>query len=351
MFHHPFWQEPEEDFEPEVNIFEEKELGPLNLKNRLIRSATWEGLAGQDGSLNGDIIRIYEELAAGGIGAIITGFTGVSESDDVLQGKMRLSDDRLIPQYKELTDRVHQNGCLILAQLALGNYVKNGENVEIDDLTLEDIETVKKLFADAAERAWKAGFDGIQIHAAHGYFLSRFYSPYYNHRKDEYGGSSLRRAGILAEILDEIRKRVSELAVIIKLNFSDGVEGGLTLSDALTAGMLLADHQIDGIEVSATDSSRKNIQIPYDEGYFKDYALSLKSVSDVPVILVGGHRTMESMEEILRNESADFLSLSRPLIREPDLPEKWKQDREYTARCISCNACFTTYGRRCVFKG
>lgn len=197
MSYNPFWSE--DDFEEEVNIFEEAPLGGLQLKNRLIRSATWDGLAEPDGSLNEEIYRIYEELAAGGVAAIITGFTGVTENDDVLPGKMLLTDDRLIPQYKELTDRVHQQGCPIFAQLALGNYIRDGKNLQIDDLTSEDIEELKRMFADAAERAWKAGFDGVQFHAAHEYFLSRFFSPRYNHRKDEYGGTSVRRAKILAD--------------------------------------------------------------------------------------------------------------------------------------------------------
>ncbi len=348
MFENPFWSE--DDSEKEVSIFEEAALGRLKLKNRLIRSATWEGLAEPDGSLNEDLFGIYEELAAGGIAAVITGFTGVSEEDKTLPGKMLLSNDRVIPQYKELTNLVHQHGCLIIAQLALGDFIRDGNAVEIDDMTSEDITTLKSLFADAAFRAQQAGFDGVQFHAAHEYFLSRFYSPRYNHRKDEYGGTSVRRARILAEILDAIREKTPELPVLVKINFSDGGEGGVTLSDALTACMLLADHQIDGIEVSASGSSRKNIQLPYDEGYFKDHALALKSVTDVPVIVVGGHRTMEGMEEILKNESADFFSLSRPLIREPDLPAKWQKERDYPAQCISCNTCFTRPGCRCVFK-
>ena len=344
----PFWSD--DDLEENVTLFEEVPLGRLTLKNRLIRSATWEGLAGPDGSLNEDIYQIYEELAEGGSGAIITGFTSVSDEDDVLEGKMRLSDDSLIPQYQQLTERIHKHGCPVFAQLALGNYIKDGNSVRVDDMTPEDIQDVIRLFADAADRARQSGFDGVQFHAAHLFFLSRFYSRYYNHRKDEYGGTSVKRARILAEVLDAIKDRVPEMTVLVKLNFTDEIEGGVTISDALTAGMLLSEHHIDGIEVSGTDSSRKNIRVPYDEGYFKDFALSLKSVTDVPVILVGGHRTVESMEEILRNESADFFSLSRPLIREPDLPKKWEKDHSCIAQCISCNTCFTRPGCRCVFN-
>lgn len=348
MLNNEFWED--EGLREDLEIFQEAGLGRLKLRNRLLRSATCEGLAAPDGSLNEEIYRIYNQLAEGGIAAIITGFTSISEEDDALDGMMRLSGDALIPQYKELADNVHDRGCILFSQLALGNYYRGGNRVEMDDLSISDIEQLKQLFADAAERAGKAGFDGVQLHMAHHFFLSRSFSPLFNHREDDYGGTSMRRARLLTEVLDAVRERVPEMTVICKIDVSDGVEGGLTLSDVLTVCMLLTEHGIDGIEVSAVDSARKGISIPYDEGYFREKALAAKSVTDVPVILVGGNRTMDSMEDMLKNEETDFFSLSRPLVREPDLPEKWKTDSKYVSRCISCNSCFSTPGRRCVFR-
>ena len=347
MDNNEFWKE---GLREDVRIFEEAGIGGLKLRNRLLRSATCEGLAGPDGSLNEELYGIYDALAEGGAGALITGFTGINDSDDALEGMMRLSADGLIPQYKELVDRVHERGCLIFSQLALGNYYIEGKPVEIDDLPAEGIEEIRQLFADAAERAEEAGFDGIQLHMAHHFFLSRSFSPLYNHREDDYGGTSVKRARLLAEVLDAVRERVPDMAVICKIDFTDDMEGGLTMSDALTVSMLLSDHGVDAIEVSAVGSARKGIRIPYDEGYFKENALAVKSVTKVPVILVGGNRTIDSMEDMLKNEDTDFFSLSRPLIREPDLPKKWEEDRSYAARCISCNTCFTTSGHRCVFR-
>lgn len=348
MIQNDYW---EDEWDEEVELFEEVPLGRLTLKNRLIRSATLEGLADADGFIGDDVYARYKELAEGGSAAIITGFTGVTADDDCLDGMMRLCDDQVIPQYRKLTDLVHEQDCMIFAQLALGKYISEGKEKEVDELTAEDFEKICTLFADAADRAAQAGFDGVQLHMAHHFFLSRCHSPLFNHREDLYGGTSERRARILIDVLDAVKARVPELTVLCKINFSDEAgEEGLTLSDVLTAGMLLSEHGIDGMEVSAQGTSKKDIEVPYEEGYFKDYALSLKSVTEVPIILVGGIRTVASMEEILRNENTDFFSMSRPLIREPDLPNYWKENKEYRPMCISCNACFSTPGHRCTFK-
>ena len=181
-------------------IFETIELNNLKLKNRLVRSATWEGIAGIDGGIDDRAYQIYDELAKGGAGLIINGFTSVSDNDRYFGGMMRLSNDELIPQYKKLTDIIHKNNCAVIAQLALGAYYKNGEQVEPDEMTVDDIKEVIKEFVNAAKRAEKAGFDGVQIHAAHFFFLSRFISPLVNHRTDNYGENTENRSRILDKV-------------------------------------------------------------------------------------------------------------------------------------------------------
>lgn len=174
-------------------IFDPIQLNYMAVKNRLVRSATWEGTANPDGSVTEEAYEIYEELAKGGVGAIITGFTSVALHDYYFDGMMRLCDDSLIPQYKKLTDIIHKENVPVITQLALGAYYreKNGRymQVEPDDMTEEEIHYVIRQFIDASIRAKKAGFDGVQIHAAHFFFLSRFISPAVNHRKDAYGGT------------------------------------------------------------------------------------------------------------------------------------------------------------------
>ena len=179
------------------NLFEAVELNNLRVKNRLIRSATWEGIADFDGSIGENTYKIYRELAKGGIGAIITGFTSVSSDDFYFGGMMRLSDNNLIPQYKKLVEIIHSEDCAAISQLALGAfYDKNGVEVGENDLSTENVREIIKMFVDAAIRAEICGFDGVQIHAAHFFFLSRFISPRVNGRTDEFGGSTEARAKI-----------------------------------------------------------------------------------------------------------------------------------------------------------
>lgn len=196
-------------------VFEAVKLGNLSLNNRLVRSATWEGIARSDGSVTGQATAIYDELAAGGVGAIITGFTSVALHDYYFGGMMRLCDDALIPQYKRLTDTIHAHGTPVITQLALGAYYREAAGrymqAEPDDMTADEIRLVIRQFIDAAVRAEKAGFDGVQIHAAHFFFLSRFISPAVNHRKDEYGGTLENRSRILIEILQGIREAAPSL--------------------------------------------------------------------------------------------------------------------------------------------
>ena len=220
-------------------VFEQAALGNLILRNRLVRSATWEGLAGPDGGIPEALLTQYEELARGGVGAVITGFTSVSSQDVYFSGMMRLSEDALIGQYRRLAEGVHAGGCPVVAQLALGAYYRAGVQTEPDGMTVEEIRRVEDWFIQAARRAQEAGFDGVQIHAAHFFFLSRFISPAVNHRRDEYGGSTENRARILRRILAGIRACAPGLHVSVKINCSDFTPGGLEEEESLAVCRLL----------------------------------------------------------------------------------------------------------------
>ena len=259
-----------------------------------------------------------------------------------------------MPEYTRLADIVKNHGVRVLTQLALGAYYVKGADgryreVDIDAMSEADIARMIGMFVAAGARAARAGFDGVQIHAAHFFFLSRFISPAVNHRKDRYGGSSAARASVLLEILKGIRREAPGLHISIKLNSSDFLPGGLTEADALETGRLLAENGIDSIEVSGNGTSRQGIRTPDDEAYFGLFAMRLAEVVEVPVILVGGLRSRKVMELLLRNSRIALLSLSRPLIRQPDLPRLFAAGRAEKADCISCNACYRTDGPTCVF--
>ncbi len=240
-------------------IFEPVKLNHMELKNRLVRSATWEGIANLDGSVTEEAYEIYEELAKGGVGAIITGFTSVSLHDYYFDGMMRLCDDALIPQYRKLTELIHAEGIPAITQLALGGYYRETDGrylrVEPDNMTTDEIRFVIRQFTEAAIRAEKAGFDGVQIHAAHFFFLSRFISPAVNHRSDEYGGSTENRARILLDIMDGIRKAAPGLHVTIKITCSDFTYGGLAEDECLSICRMLDEAGIDSIEISGNGTS------------------------------------------------------------------------------------------------
>ena len=333
-------------------LFDAVELNNLHLKNRLVRSATWEGIADFDGSIGENTYEIYRELAKGGVGAIITGFTSVSTNDFYFGGMMRLSDNKLIPQYKKLVEIIHAEDCAAIIQLALGAfYDKNFVEVSENNLSTENVREIIKMFVDAAIRAEICGFDGVQIHAAHFLFLSRFISPIINHRTDEFGGSIENRAKILLEILRGIKKSAPKLHVTIKINSSDFTSGGLDENESLFICKMLFNAGIDSIEVSGNGTSVGGIKAGVNEGYFADFAAKLADEVKIPIICVGGWRSRQVMEEFLNKTHVELISLSRPLIREPDLPKKLFADKNCVSKCVSCNACYRTPAHRCIFKG
>lgn len=250
---------------------------------------------------------------------------------------------------------MHAGGVPILAQLALGNYrrpVDLGEYDEVDPdcMTLDDIRRVEDMFVSAAVRAGKAGFDGVQVHVAHFFFLSRFVSPAVNHRTDAYGGSPENRARIVTEIVRRIRDEVPGLHVSAKVNSNDFTYGGLEERGAMEICMELVRAGIGSIEVSGNGTSVSGVRAHRDEGYFGRFAAELAERTDVPVILVGGFRAKDTMEKWLAETGIAAISLSRPLVREPDLPLRFRNGESEVSKCVSCNRCYTTEGHRCYFN-
>lgn len=332
-------------------LFESVEVGGLRLKNRLVRSATWEGIAAPDGRIDDVAYAIYDELARGGVGLIIGGFTSVAGNDCHFDGMMRLHDDALVPQYAKLVDVVHAQGVPVLAQLALGGfYRENGWQAEPDAMTADEIHQVERWFVNAAMRAKKAGFDGVQVHVAHFFFLSRFVSPAVNHRTDEYGGSTENRARIVLNIVRGIHKEAPGLHVSAKLNSNDFTPGGLDESEALALCRLYADAGLNSIEASGNGTSVAGVRAGRGEAYFMPFAARLASEVDVPVMLVGGLRSREAMQHVLDATDIELLSLSRPLLFDPAFPNKLANGEVDESACISCNACYSTIQHRCRFR-
>ncbi len=319
-------------------IFDNTEINDLKLKNRLFRSATWEALADSDGHFDEEIYHIYDELAAGGVGCIISGFTSVYDNDHYFGSMARLSNDGLIPEHKRLTDTVHAHGVPIIAQIAMGEY----KGKEIDELSPADIDTIRELFIKAADRAVQAGYDGVQIHAAHGFFLSRYISPAHNHRTNT-------PETLMIDIAKAIRADHPDLHITMKINSSDFMYDGLDENEAMRICLACAPF-LDSIEVSGNGTSVGGIKAGVNEAYFEKFALALAVKVDIPVILVGGHRSIKNMNKVLNDGGIEYLSLSRPLIREPDLINRWQGGDCSPAKCVSCNMCYRTPAHKCIYK-
>ena len=345
-------------------LFETTHINGMIIKNRFVRSATWEGMAKDDGTCTGKLIDLMSQLAKGGVGLIITGHAYIQKTGKAGPWQLGIYEDRLIPKLREMTNAVHDNDGTIILQLAhAGMYANTGipsdtalapsaisgyRKSPVQEMTLQDIEELVKDFGLAAERAKMAGFDGVQIHAAHGYLLSQFLSPAYNIRKDKYGGSLENRVAVLIEVLKSIRKRVGKTyPVLIKMNTQDFLEGGLELNDSIKAAAMLEKAGIDAIELSGgTIASgkkgpiRTGIVSEKNEAYFKDAAFAFKEKIDLPIMLVGGIRSFFLARQLVNDNIADYISMSRPFIREPDLIKRWKAGDHNKAACLSDSKCF-----------
>jgi 2,4-dienoyl-CoA reductase-like NADH-dependent reductase (Old Yellow Enzyme family) len=356
-------------------LFEPTTLGPMALKNRLWRSSTWENLADAKGHMTPELLEVYEDLARGGVGTILTGYAFIREEEQPNPGMMGIYDDSFIPEYREFTDRIHSLGANIVLQACYGgsqtsfqpearliwgpSAVENPVfKVTPTPMTKEDIAALIDSFAQAARRARQAGFDGFQIHGAHGYLLSQFLTPYFNRREDEYGGPIENRARIIYEVLEAIRKEVGpDYPVLIKMHATDEWgDQGLTAEESLTVAKGLEARGITAIELSGGHLSKDPSTLPIKpkitaeekQSYFQKPAALIAEGVDVPVILVGGNRSVPVMEQILETTRIKYFSLSRTLFSEPDLPNKWKEGFRGKPRCVSCNKCWGKDRNMCV---
>jgi 2,4-dienoyl-CoA reductase-like NADH-dependent reductase (Old Yellow Enzyme family) len=321
-------------------LFDETSIGTLNLKNRLVRSATWEAMADGTGRPTPRLLRVYYDLAYGGTGLIITSATTIAGDATRPPGMLAIPDDSSIPAFQELARTVHEAGVPIVMQL-----VHPGRDSVMwtpEDATKEDIHSIVMEFGNAAHRAQRAGFDGVEIHAAHGYFLSQFMNAGKNNRTDEYGGTVENRIRFLLEIAGEIRKRTGgAFPILVKINCSDFEEDDGVWEACRAACRQLTEHGIGAVEVSGGVSGAPfpPRDLAYEESVFRDYAAEIARITDVPVILVGMNRTPSVMRELLNKRGIGYFSLSRPFLRQPDLALFWKKNPSEPAACLSCDAC------------
>lgn len=357
-------------------VFSEGRIKGLSLKNRLVRSGTYEACMSEDGKVTDEMLDLYRRLAFGGVGMIITGHMCVSPRGKASPRMSCAYDDRFIGEIAKIAEAVHGagNGCNVVAQLshagrqvALENEVAEcvGPSVVPSpvlkkvarELSTDEVRGLAEDFAAAIARVKEAGFDGVELHAAHGWLLSSFLSPYTNRRSDRYGGSLKGRTLVLREIVEGAKEKVGDFPILVKINCEDHVEGGVGRGNFSELAAEMESIGFDAIEVSGgmwdclarseqelgffplpIPEARTRIARPEKQSYFYSYAKDLDL--SIPVILVGGNRNVERMEEICKGGAVSFFALARPLISEPGLPNRWLSGvGPETTDCVSCNSC------------
>ena len=360
------------------SIFRPWRLGPLEIPNRLMRSATWEGLSTDSGAPTRRLIDLTADLARGRVGLIIAGAAYVQREGRYASRETGMDRDGLIAPLSHLCDAVHRAKGVLAAQLShvgsslppevveekTGPYGPSAVPLDpvcespVRALCRTQIDDLVEDYARAATRARRAGFDAVQIHAAHGGLLNQFLSPARNRREDAYGGSLPRRARFLYEAYEAVRGAVGpSFPVFVKMSAHDGYAGGVQPVEAALVAAELGRLGIDAIEVSAgtPEGARRGgwdhiMPAPIPEGRFFDYALTIKDAVRCPVISVEGWRDPLRIAEAL--ERIDAVSLCRPFIREPHLAARWRAGDLTPATCISCNKCLDLIvdrGLGCIF--
>lgn len=366
-------------------VFEPFETERLKLSGRLVRAPVWSGTADEEGFVTDKTVDFYEKLAGTGLGLIITGFAFISKNSRAVPRMLGAASDEYIPGLKRLVDAVHAKGdkiCLQIAHCGLNaipSYDPDGRiygpslialtgNTQIEkagrlhkgnahimrSLTRWQIDQILDDFAKAAAIAEEAGFDAVEIHGAHHYLISEFLSPTFNNRTDIYGGGPRQRARFAVDVVSRIRKLLPDLPLIFRMNCEDFVPGGITLDNSKIAAAMVADAGCDIISVSGNNPTRTRIVKKEKEAYFREQARIIKQACPLPVIVTGGIRSPEAINELLDKDYADLVGIGRPLIRTPDLAARWREENFEPYSCISCNGCLGAameYSVSCVRLG
>ncbi|MFI7666582.1 NADH:flavin oxidoreductase [Nocardia sp. NPDC049526] len=382
-------------------VFAPTTLGPIPLRNRVIKAATFEGRT-PDALVTDELIDFHREIAAGGVGMTTVAYCAISPGGRTDRHQIWMRPEA-VAGLRELTDAVHAEGAAVSAQIGHAGPVANAASNRAPALAPSrmfsplgmrpmrvpdpsEIATVIADYANAARLAEQSGFDAVEIHFGHNYLVSSFLSPLLNRRKDRYGGSPANRARLAREVAVAVREAVGDrLAVTAKLNMEDGVRGGLSLPESLqVAAWLESDGALDALELTAGssllnpmllfhgDAPRKSFakvlpaparwgfrlmgraflrEYPYHDAYLLERARQFRSQLSMPLILLGGITDLDTMRTAMA-EGFEFVAMGRALLREPDLPRRIQADQNTRSACTHCNECMPTIYTRthCVLR-
>jgi 4,4'-dithiodibutanoate disulfide reductase len=374
-------------------------LGPLRLRNRVVKAATFEGSTPR-GQVTDRLVDFHTRVARGGVGLSTIAYCAVAPAGRVQRHCLVLDADTAVA-LRQVTDAVHTEGAAASAQLGHAGLVADARSNGMRSLapsrrfsapakglvpaaTRSDLEQVRDDFARAATNAIEAGFDAVEIHLGHGYLLSSFFSPRLNKRTDAYGGSWQARSRFPREVVRAVRAAVGDrLAVTAKLGMADGVPGGLWLDESLQIAQALeADGALDAIELTGGSSLenamyyfrgdvplaemlktqpryvRPGMRLiapklfpayPFEEGFFLSYARQFRAALSMPLIYLGGVNRLDTAQDVIA-DGFEFVAMGRALLREPDLVQAWQSGTRHEGLCVHCNKCMPTIysGTRCV---
>jgi 2,4-dienoyl-CoA reductase-like NADH-dependent reductase (Old Yellow Enzyme family) len=376
-------------------------LGPLHLKNRFIKAATFEGVMPR-GRVSDALIDFHTEVARGGVAMTTVAYCAISPGGRVHRDTIVLDRER-VPQLRRLTDAVHAAGALVCAQIGHAGLVANTLSNRTATLapstrvsapamglvraaTCEQLDAVVDDFGAAAQNAVDAGFDAVEIHLGHGYLLSSFFSPNLNRRSDRFGGDTVRRAELARRVAERVRLAVGQsVAVTAKFNMDDGVRGGFWLDDSIpTAQLLEHDGHLDALQLTGGSSLlnpmyyfRGDVPLdefiasqprpvglglrvigrrlfrtyPFEEAFFLPLARQFRTALSMPLMLLGGINRLDTVEGAL-NEGFQFVAMARALLRDPYLVKGFREETATEGLCIHCMKCMPTVysGTHCVVR-
>jgi len=330
-------------------LFDATVVKGRSVKNRLVRSATWERLADDDGRLTPQLLAVYQELAQGGVGTVVTGALYIDAQARSLPGQLGLYDAAGLDGHRRIVETAREAGALILAQLSFAG--RDGALWTAGDPPAAILAELPAYFARSAALAQAAGYDGAQFHAAHGYFMSQFLNPAANVRTDAYGGSPEGRRTLLMAVYAAMRREVGEdFLLSVKLDCRDMAGTPGVFEQCLGAARALDAAGIDQVEISGLGGNKGLCHGKKQaESVFRAEAAAVAEAISAPVVLVGANRSPAVMEGILRETSVAYFALSRPLLRQPDLPARWQAGSVETASCVSCGKCYDEAGNGCFF--
>lgn len=374
-------------------------LGPLELRNRIVKAATFEGVMPR-GSVSSELVEFHRRVAAGGAAMTTVAYCAVSPAGRVHRDTL-VMDREAVPGLRRLTDAVHAEGAAAMAQLGHAGLVANTRSNRrptlapstrvsgpamgvVREASVAQLDEVVEDFAAAAIVAVESGFDAVELHMGHNYLLSSFFSPNLNRRTDAYGGSIANRARLAMRVARAVRAAVGpDIAVIAKFNMADGVRRGLWLEESLQIAALLQDDgQLDALELTGGSSLLNGMyffrgdvpldemvatqprlvglglrmlgprifpELPFEEAFFLPFARQFRDRLRMPLILLGGINRRESIDAAL-DEGFVAVAMARALLREPDLVRQMQHDGRAEGLCVHCNKCMPTIytGTRCV---